>query len=60
MKITNEIKIRKAVEDSKEFPNPTIEYNFEEKVDMKLFKGVNAVENKSMEKNSAKIIYKFV
>ena len=51
--------IEKAVSDSAKFPNPTIEYHFTEEVDLKLFKGVNAVENKGMERNSAKVIYKF-
>ena len=51
--------IEKAVSDSAKYPNPTIEYHFTEEVDLKLFKEVNAIENKQMELDSAKVIYKF-
>lgn len=59
MNTINEKKIKQAVEASQKYPNPTIEYNFKEEVDLKLFDGVNAVENKNMEMNSAKVVYKF-
>jgi len=56
-------KIRIAVEQSKAFPNPTIEYNFEElpkhkEVKKDSFFGVRAVYNKMVEKNTAKVIFK--
>ena len=58
MNSTNEEAIALAVEQSNRFPNPTIEYNFEEEVDLKLFKGVKAIENKMAKKDSANVIYR--
>lgn len=56
--MNNEEIIKKAVEESKAFPNPTIEYNFDDEVDIKLFEGVKAVKNPMAGKNIAKVIYK--
>ena len=54
----NKKKIKQAVEDAKTYPNPVIEYNFDEEVDSELFGDIRVVENKQMERNNAKIIYK--
>jgi hypothetical protein len=59
MRLSTEEKIKKAVAEASQLPNPTIEYNFDDDLDMDLFEGVNAVFNPKMEKNSAKVIYKF-
>lgn len=58
MTTQNEGKIESAVEDAKQFPNPTIEYNFDEDIDKRYFGDIKAIENKNMERNSAKVIYK--
>lgn len=58
MNTQNTLKIKKAVQDARAYPDPTIEYSFEEDVNIDLFENINAVENKKMQKNSAKIIYK--
>jgi hypothetical protein len=54
-------KIKKAVSDAGTYPNPVIEYNFAELpkgVKPNSFFGVKAVRNNSMQKESAKVIYK--
>lgn len=58
MNTQNILKIKQAVQEAKKYPNPIIEYNFDEKISLKLFENVNIIENKSMTKNSAKVIYK--
>lgn len=56
--MTTKEKIKQAVEESKAYPNPIIEYNFDEEVDIELFEGVTAIVNKQVARNSAKVIYK--
>lgn len=54
-------KIKRAVEESRQFPNPKIEYNFKELpsgVDEDNFFGVIAFYNDKMAKETAKVIYK--
>jgi len=56
--------IMKAVEESKKFPNPTIEYNFELPEDKNVkpdsFFGVKAVFNKNIPKATGyQVIYKY-
>ena len=57
-------KIKEAVEQSKAYPNPTIEYNFEKLPNNKLitkdsFFGVKAVFNPMVKKDTAKVIFKY-
>ena len=62
MESTNIKKIKQAVEATKKYPKESvkIEYNFNEEVDLELFGDIKIIENKSMERNSAKVIYKLV
>lgn len=60
MNTQNTLKIKKAVQDAGAYPDPTIEYNFDENINIDLFEDINAVENKKMERNSAKVIYKLI
>lgn len=57
--MTAKEKIEKAVADASAFPNPTIEYNFDEEIDESWFAGIKAVKNPMAGKNMAKVIYKY-
>jgi hypothetical protein len=56
--MTTQEKIEQAVLDARQFPNPTIEYNFDDYVDALWFEDIPAVQNPKAPKNSAKVIYK--
>lgn len=60
--MTTREKIQRAINDTELYPpnSATIEYNFDEDIDTDLFQGVKAVENKRMERNSAKVIYRLM
>ena len=51
--------IKQAVANARQFPNAKIEYNFNEEIDENLFEEIEAIYNPKMQKNSAKVIYKF-
>jgi len=64
MKMTNIELINRAVEESKVFPDPVIEYNFDELPKAKginkiSFYGVKAVFNPRKKHNTANVIYKY-
>jgi hypothetical protein len=57
--MTTKEKIEQAVLEAGQFPNATIEYNFDEDVDTLWFNGAKASYNPMVAKNSAKVIYKY-
>lgn len=57
-------KIKEAVEQSKIYPDPTIEYNFDKlpkhkEVKKDSFFGVRAVYNDKVKKDTAKVVFKY-